>query len=94
VSVFFLEVAVFLYEPIKMKRIKKDPYFGWLQTNIPTYGETVNLRTIATEEKIGTIPIIEMIEENHQLAIDQKNGISYSTAKKIVRFTLAQEHNN
>ncbi len=75
------------------KRTKEEPYFGWLQTNVPTYGETINIKTIALEEAVGEIPKIESIEENHKLTIDQQNGISYSKAKEIVNFILAQEHN-
>lgn len=56
-------------------RINEPPYFGWLQTIIPTYGETLNIKTMAYEQPAGLIPKLEIIEENHMLYIDQKNGI-------------------
>lgn len=68
----------------KAKRIKEQPYFGWLQTQIPTYGNTINIKTRAFEQKVGYIPKIEVIEENHPLTIDQSNGITFEKAKEIV----------
>ncbi len=73
-------------------RINQEPYFGWLQTHVPTYGDTLNLKTIAMENEVGLIPTIKMIEENHQLTIDQDRGISYNDAIRIVKKILKKEH--
>ncbi|MCL9806668.1 DUF2199 domain-containing protein [Flavobacterium amniphilum] len=73
-------------------RINEEPYFGWLQTIIPTYGETLNLKMIAIEQKIGTIPKIKSIEEGHRLTIDQENGITYKRALEIVDEVTRQQH--
>ncbi|WP_262733083.1 DUF2199 domain-containing protein [Gaetbulibacter sp. NE] len=69
---------------------RKDfgPYFGWIQNQIPTYENTINIKSIVIEQDPGIIPEIEITEENHQLAIDQKNGITYQRAKEIVEFIL------
>ena len=73
-------------------RINQEPYFGWLQTHVPTYGETLNTKTIALENEVGLIPSIKMLEENHKLTLDQENGISFESAKKIVNQILKKEH--
>jgi hypothetical protein len=73
-------------------RINQDPYFGWLQTSVPTYGDTLNLKTIAIEQEICFIPNIKSIEENHPLTFDQENGISYLKAVEIVQIILAIQH--
>ena len=73
-------------------RLNEEPYFGWLQNLIPTYGNTLNLKTIATENEIGLIPTITMIEEDHQLTLDQKNGISFEKAMSIVDSILTSMH--
>lgn len=73
-------------------RINQPPYFGWLQTLVATYDETLNIKTIAYEAEIGYIPTIEVIEENHQLQYDQINGISFETAMAKVEQILAHRH--
>ncbi|MBP0903383.1 DUF2199 domain-containing protein [Mariniflexile gromovii] len=70
----------------------EDPYFGWIQTKVPTYGETINIKSIAIEQKVGLIPLIKCIEENHNLTKDQENGISYKRAKEIVAEILKEQH--
>jgi len=66
-------------------RIEHQPYFGWLQTNIPTYGNTLNIKTLARENEVGLIPNVEVIEDGHQLTLDQKNGINFETALNKVQ---------
>ena len=73
-------------------RINHEPYFGWLQTIIPTYGDTLNIKSIAIEQEVGTIPEIKSIEEGHPLTIDQENGITYKKAVEIVDYILKQQH--
>jgi hypothetical protein len=75
-------------------RIKQDPYFGWLQTIVPTYGETLNIKTLAYEQEVGFIPTIKVIEENHALTIDQENGITFKIATEKVESILKEYHKN
>jgi hypothetical protein len=75
------------------ERVHNNPYFGWLQTLVPTYGNTLSLKTVAREQEIGLIPSIEVIEEDHPLTIDQKNGISFEMAVKKVDAILKDFHN-
>jgi len=74
-------------------RVNNEPYFGWLQTVVPTYGNTLNLKTLAREQEVGLIPTIELIEEGHPLTFDQRNGISFDTAAKKVEAILKEFHN-
>lgn len=76
------------------ERVNEPPYFGWLQTIIPTYGETLNIKTMAYEQPAGLIPALEIIEENHPLYIDQKNGISLEKALTIVDEVMRNAHKN
>jgi len=75
------------------ERVRNKPYFGWLQTLVPTYGNTLNLKTLAREQEVGLIPTIELIEEGHPLTLDQRNGISFDTAVKKVGDILKEFHN-
>lgn len=74
-------------------RVMEEPYFGWLQTMVPTYGDTINIKTIAFEQAPGLIPEIKSTEEGHCLTIDQENGITYKRATEIVDEILRQLHN-
>ena len=74
-------------------RVNEEPYFGWLQTIVPTYGDTLNIKTIAIEQEVGRIPEITSIEEGHNLTIDQENGITYKRAVEIVDEIMKQQHN-
>ena len=74
------------------KRVDEEPYFGWLQTIVPTYGDTLNIKTIAIEQAVGLIPEIKITEENHPLKIDQENGITYKKTLEIVDKILREQH--
>ncbi|WP_316846273.1 DUF2199 domain-containing protein [Pedobacter psychrodurus] len=74
------------------ERINHEPYFGWLQTIVPTYGDTLNIRTIAIEQQVGIIPEIKVIEEEHALTFDQDNGITYKRAVEIVDQIMRTQH--
>ena len=73
-------------------RVNNQPYFGWLQTNISTYGDTLNRKTLVFEDEIGLIPIVKLIEENHRLTTDQENGITFKSVKMIINEILKKEH--
>ena len=74
-------------------RIDNESYFGWLQNEIPTYENTLNLKTISKENEPGNIPNAEIIEENNQLQVDQQNGITLEKAIEIVQKILMIQHN-
>jgi hypothetical protein len=74
------------------ERVQNTPYFGWLQTVVPTYRDTLNLKTIAREQEVGLIPNIELIEEGHPLTLDQRNGISFDAAAHKVASILKGLH--
>lgn len=73
-------------------RINQEPYFGWLQTRVPAYGETLSIKTVAVEQGMGLIPEIKMIEENHPLTIDQEKGITFEKAVAIVNEIMRIQH--
>ena len=74
-------------------RINNEPYFGWLQNEIPTYKNTLNLKTISKENEPGIIPNAEILEENNQLQVDQQNGITLEKAIEIAQKILKIQHN-
>ena len=73
------------------KRVDFEPYFGYLQNEIFGYKNTLNLHTIAIENKPGFIPNAQIIDEE-PLFHDQKNGISLEKAMNIVHGILKLQH--
>lgn len=69
-------------------RVDREPYFGWLNTSLPIYTDTINLKTIAYEQKVGVIPEIEVIDENSVLYSDQQYGISWEKALRMTESIL------
>ncbi|SEW54135.1 DUF2199 domain-containing protein [Chitinophaga arvensicola] len=75
-----------------VNRVNNAPYFGWLQTMVPGYGDTLSIKTQARETGLDTIPEIEITEEGHPLTIDQQQGISFAEALKKVDGIMREAH--
>jgi hypothetical protein len=61
------------------------PFFGWLCTNVAYYPErSLGLKTQAHFRGNGLRPTIELYPSDHQLAIDQREGITLAKAWEIV----------
>lgn len=69
-------------------RINEPPYFGWLQTTLPGYPETLNIRTWVHTQSVGVIPRVEVIEENHPLTIEQQQGITWQRVIELVETVM------
>lgn len=69
-------------------RQQEEPYFGWLQTEIPGYKNTLNCKSWVHTQPVGIIPIIVVFEENHPLTIDQQNGITLDQVKQLAELIL------
>ena len=72
-------------------RVEAKPFFGWLQTVVPGYGETLNIKTWVHAQPVGTIPRIQVFEEGHALALDQENGITLQRVQQLVEPLLHDE---
>ncbi len=76
----------------KPNRIHEAPYFGYLQTEIPGFDDTINLEVVSKEQEVGIIPLITIIDENHPLKFAQKNGITFKQALEISNSLLGTHH--
>jgi hypothetical protein len=65
------------------KRSQIGPFFGWLNTRLKPYPETVNLKTMAHLRDGGIRPYIELEPTDHPLAIEQRTGISVSRVAEL-----------
>jgi hypothetical protein len=60
-----------------------QPMFGWLCNSIPTYRETLNLKTLVHTRPVGARPLIELEPTGHPLAQEQRNGITHERLCEI-----------
>lgn len=64
-------------------RESEPPYFGWLNTSLPHYPETLNLKLNVHTRPVGERPQIEIEPTNHQLAVEQQEGIILVRAQSL-----------
>ena len=71
-------------------REKEPPYFGWLNTRLPTYPDTselkVNVHTLAVSKR----PTIELEQSDHPLSLEQREGITVERAKSLAKQVLIE----
>jgi hypothetical protein len=60
------------------ERGKEPVYFGWLSTELPDPQSTINLKTMVHTQKVELRPMIELEPTSHPLAVEQKEGITFS----------------
>ncbi len=70
-------------------RESEPPYFGWLSTALPCYAEaTLNLKTNVHTRPVGERPFVELEPTKHQLAIEQRGGITEKRVQEIAECIL------
>jgi hypothetical protein len=61
----------------QLGRENEPPYFGWLQSSLPFYPATLNLKTNVHTRPVGQRPFIELEPTDHPLAVEQRQGITW-----------------
>lgn len=69
-------------------RESEPPYFGWLSNQIPGYPPCINIEVVVHTEPVGVRPRLQIIEDGHQLAVDQERGISPERADELIDAAL------
>ncbi|MEK4345728.1 DUF2199 domain-containing protein [Paenibacillus sp. FSL P4-0184] len=65
-------------------RETEKPYFGWLSTELSIYPiTTLSLKTMVHTQEVGAVPLIELEQTNHPLAVEQREGITMGRVKEI-----------
>lgn len=71
------------------EREQEPPYFGWLCTDLPAYGETtLSLKTHVHTRPVGQRPFVELERTHHPLAVEQRKGISWGRVQEIAEQIL------
>jgi hypothetical protein len=64
-------------------REHEKPYFGWLNSALPGYPSTLNLKLLVHTRRVGERPRFELEPTDHPLSVDQRNGISWQRVHEI-----------
>ena len=67
------------------------PFRGWLDTELFLFGDTINLEVRVETQIVGRRPHFMIVDDEHPLAIDQRNGISIERAAEIAGRILHAE---
>ena len=71
-------------------REREQPYFGWLSNSIPSYSETLNLKTLVHTQAVGVRPEVQVEPTEHPLSVEQRNGITWERVNEIA--SIANHH--
>jgi hypothetical protein len=63
------------------------PFFGWFSNSPPGYEETLNLKCSLQQQKSGLRPLIDLEPTEHQLSIDQREGITVERALALIELS-------
>jgi hypothetical protein len=61
----------------------EGPFFGWLSVPLPTYPDTMNLKTHVNLRDDGIRPLIELEPTNHPLAVEQRDGVGTARIQEL-----------
>jgi hypothetical protein len=67
----------------KVDRDSGESFFGWLCSAVPGYLDTQLLKTMVRVRPWPTRPFVELEPTDHQLAIEQREGITVARAREI-----------
>ena len=64
-------------------RSHHGPFFGWLNSHIWLYPDTINLKTMVHLRNDGIRPFVELEPTDHPLAVEQRDGITLERVREI-----------
>lgn len=65
-----------------------DSYFGWLSNRLPHYPNTINLKTNARPRNGGLRPLLELLDAEHPLVVDLRQGLTIQQAQQIAESAM------
>jgi len=69
----------------------RGPFKGRLGNSLSIYPETLNLKVQILMQPVGERPLLMIEEDDHQLAAEQKSGISRARAWELAALLLHQQ---
>jgi hypothetical protein len=65
-------------------RENEPPYFGWLNSALPSYPSTINLKVLVHTSKVGERPLVELEPTDHALSVEQREGITWARVHELL----------
>ncbi len=69
-------------------RESEPPYFGWLNTRLPAYPDTLNLKCNVITQPLGQRPLVDVEPTSHPLAVEQREGVGAIRLRAIAEAAL------
>lgn len=69
-------------------RENEPPFPGWLNTELPLYGDTINLEVNVQTQVVGWRPQFTVVDQEHPLAVEQREGITLERVEEIAERML------
>jgi hypothetical protein len=69
-------------------REAQQPFPGWIDSEIPIFGDTINLEVDVWTQPVGRRPHFLMADQDHPLALEQRHGITMRRAEEIAEQML------
>jgi hypothetical protein len=68
---------------------EEEPAFpGWLNTQLPVFGDTFNVELSVQTQAVGKRPHFTVVDEEHPLAVEQRNSITMRRVEEIAETML------
>jgi hypothetical protein len=67
----------------------EPPYRGWLDTDLPLYGTTINLEVQIKTQPVGRRPHFEIVPQDRPLSVEQRTGITLARVQEIAALHCA-----
>jgi hypothetical protein len=64
-------------------REKEPPFPGWLNSQLPVFGDTYNLALSVQTQPVGHRPQFTVVDQDHPLAEEQRDGITMERVEEI-----------
>ena len=69
-------------------RESEPPFPGWLNTQMPLFGDTINVEVSVQTQPLGRRPHFTLTDPEHPLAIEQREGISVRRVEQIAEIMI------
>ena len=69
-------------------RESEPPYPAWLQTELPDYPQTLNLKGLLQTRPVGERPTFALETIDHPLAREQRDGVTMQRVREIAELLL------
>jgi hypothetical protein len=64
-------------------REKEPPFPGWLNSQLPVFGDTYNLAVSVRTEPVGRRQHFTVVDQDDPLAVEQRDGITMERVEEI-----------